>query len=67
MKDKYPRVTSDSDSPSKKNTHGQRFSEYARLNTPRSQIRMEIENVKDLRWPNSLRDDPSMLGKSKYC
>lgn len=67
MKDKYPPKNKDSESPLKKNNLGQRFTEYARLNAPRSQILMDIEKDKDLRWPKPLRADPVKLDKSKYC
>ena len=65
--DKYPRTDRDSDAPPKMTIPGQRFMEYARLNTPRSQILMEIENDKDLRWPKPLRTYPERRNKNQYC
>lgn len=54
-KDKYRK---DLDFAPKKSNPGKRFTEYARLNAPRSQILMDIEKYRDLRWPNPLRTDP---------
>ncbi|KAK1370584.1 hypothetical protein POM88_036676 [Heracleum sosnowskyi] len=59
VKEKFPRTSKDSDSPPKKNNFGPRFTEYARLNTPRSQILMEIAKEEDLRWPKPLRTELS--------
>ena len=64
--DRYSRTSKDPESPPKKNT-GQRFAEYARLNAPRSQILMDIEKDKDLRWPKPLRTDPEKRNKNQYC
>ncbi|XP_074374452.1 uncharacterized protein LOC141714855 [Apium graveolens] len=66
-KDKYPRVSKYIDSSLKKGGPGQKFTEYARLNAPRSQILMEIEKDRDVHWPKSLNADPAKLDKSKYC
>ncbi|KAK1365344.1 hypothetical protein POM88_040905 [Heracleum sosnowskyi] len=60
VKDKYPRTTRDSDSDTK-------FTEYARLNAPRSQILFDIEKDRDFRWPKPLRGDPEKRNKNKYC
>lgn len=57
-KDKYPRTGKSSESAPKRNNQGTRFTEYVRLNTPRSQILMDIETDKELRWPKPLRGDP---------
>ncbi|XP_074377772.1 uncharacterized protein LOC141719296 [Apium graveolens] len=65
-KEKYQRSNKDEDSSPKKMSLGQRFTEYASLNTPRSQILMDIEKERDLRWPKPLRADPAKLHKSKY-
>ena len=66
-REKYPKVTSNSDAPSKKGIPGQRFTDYTRLNTARSQILMEIEREKDLRWPKPLRTDPGKRNGNQYC
>ncbi|KAL8134594.1 hypothetical protein AgCh_009570 [Apium graveolens] len=42
-KDKYPRTEQSNDSTPKKGGPGQKFTEYAKLNAPRSRILMEIE------------------------
>ena len=65
-RDKYPRTRKDSDSSPKKN-QGPRFTEYARLNAPRSQILLDIEKKKDFRWPEPLRGDPAKRNKDRYC
>ncbi|XP_074351631.1 uncharacterized protein LOC141690756 [Apium graveolens] len=65
-KDKYPRIGKNSDSSSSKKNQQPRFAEYARLNTPRSQILMEIEKDKDFKWPKPLRGDPEKRDKSRY-
>ena len=44
---------------------GSRFTEYARLNTPRSQILMEIES--EVKWPKPLRTDPDKRNKNLFC
>ncbi|KAL8104641.1 hypothetical protein AgCh_028751 [Apium graveolens] len=66
-KDNYPRTEQNSDSTPKKGGPGQKFTEYAKLNAPRSQILMEIEKDRDIRWPKPLKTDPAKLDKSKYC
>ncbi|KAL8105090.1 hypothetical protein AgCh_029036 [Apium graveolens] len=66
-KDKYPRTEQNPDSTPKKGGPGQKFTEYAKLNAPRSQILMEIEKDRDIRWPKPLKADPTKLEKSKYC
>ncbi|KAL8154806.1 hypothetical protein AgCh_000241 [Apium graveolens] len=66
-KDKYPRTEQNPDSTSKKGGPGQKFTEYAKVNAPRSQIWMEIEKDRDIRWPKPLKADPAKLDKSKYC
>ncbi|KAK1386146.1 hypothetical protein POM88_023881 [Heracleum sosnowskyi] len=65
-RDKYPRTAKDSDSPPKKNNFGPRFNEYARLNTSRSQILMDIEKEEDLRWPKPLRSDLEKRNKNQF-
>ena len=65
-RDKYPRTSKDSESPPKK-SQGPSFTEYARLNAPRSQILLDIEKEKDVRWPKPLRGDPSKRNKDLYC
>ncbi|XP_074377074.1 uncharacterized protein LOC141718596 [Apium graveolens] len=65
--DKYPRIGKNSDSSSSKKNQQPRFTEYARLNAPRSQILMEIEKDKDFKWPKPLRGDPEKRDKSRYC
>ncbi|XP_074374749.1 uncharacterized protein LOC141715169 [Apium graveolens] len=67
VREKYPRVEKDIDSASKKGGPGQKFTEYTRLNAPKSQILTEIEKYRDVRWPKPLRNDPGKLDKSKYC
>ncbi|XP_074342319.1 uncharacterized protein LOC141679835 [Apium graveolens] len=66
-KDKYPRIGKSSDSSSSKKNQQPRFAEYVRLNTPRSQILMEIEKDKDFKWPKPLRRDPEKRDKNQYC
>jgi hypothetical protein len=66
-RDKYPRTAKDSDSPPKRNNFEPRFNEYARLNTSRSQILMEIEKEEDLRWPKPLRSDLEKRNKNQFC
>ncbi|KAL8103407.1 hypothetical protein AgCh_027832 [Apium graveolens] len=66
-KDKYPRTEQNPDSTPKRGGPGQKFTEYAKLNAPRSQILMEIEKDRDIRWPKLLKADPAKLDKSKYC
>ena len=46
---------SEDSAPKKKG--GPKFTEYARLNTARSQILMEIEKDRDVRWPKPLRTE----------
>ncbi|XP_074347216.1 uncharacterized protein LOC141686053 [Apium graveolens] len=65
-KDKYPRIGKSFDSSSKKNKQP-RFTEYERLNAPRSQILMEIKKDKEFKWPKPLREDPEKRDKSRYC
>ena len=66
-RDKYPWVTKDTNSTPKKGNHGQRFTEYAWLNAPRSQILMDIEKDVDLRWLKSLRTDLEKRNKNQFC
>ncbi|KAL8148259.1 hypothetical protein AgCh_005574 [Apium graveolens] len=66
-KDKYPRTEKNPDSTPKKGGPGQKFTEYAKLNAPRSQILMEIEKERDIRWPKPLKADPTKPDKRKYC
>ncbi|KAL8125842.1 hypothetical protein AgCh_013223 [Apium graveolens] len=66
-KDKYPRTEQNPDSTPKKGGPGQKFTEYAKLSAPRSQILMEIEKDRDIRWPKPMKADPAKLDKSKYC
>ncbi|XP_074342347.1 uncharacterized protein LOC141679873 [Apium graveolens] len=66
-KEKYPRVEKDVNSTPKKGGPGQKLTEYARLNAPRSQILMEIEKYRDVRWPKPLKADLAKLNKRKYC
>ncbi|KAL8122123.1 hypothetical protein AgCh_018752 [Apium graveolens] len=66
-KEKYPRTEQNPNSTLKKGGPGQKFTEYAKLNAPRSQILMEIEKDQDIRWPKPLKVDPAKLDKSKYC
>ncbi|XP_074342535.1 uncharacterized protein LOC141680125 [Apium graveolens] len=66
-KDKYPCIGKNSDSSSYKKNQQPRFTEYVRLNAPRSQILIEIEKDKDFKWPKPLRGDPEKRDKSRYC
>ena len=50
---KYVKNERPEESASKKKK-GPRFTEYARVNTTTSQILMDIENDKDIKWPKSL-------------
>ena len=45
---------------------GPKFSEYARLNSPRSQIRMDIEKDKDFKWPRQIKSDPEKRNQNLY-
>ncbi|XP_063942760.1 uncharacterized protein LOC135150403 [Daucus carota subsp. sativus] len=54
---KYLKREDGEKSPTKKQS-GPRFTEYARLNSPRSQILMEIEKEGGVRWPKPIRTDP---------
>ncbi|XP_063939715.1 uncharacterized protein LOC135148429 [Daucus carota subsp. sativus] len=54
---KYPKKDDDEKSPAKRKI-GPRFTEYARLNAPRSQVLMEIEKDESVRWPKPIRTDP---------
>lgn len=63
--DKYPHVSKGSDLPPKA-TLRQRFGEYTRLNAPISQILMDIEKDKDVRWPKTLRIDLEKRDKNLY-
>ncbi|XP_022883875.1 uncharacterized protein LOC111400717 [Olea europaea var. sylvestris] len=40
---------------------------FTRLNTSRSNILMEIKDLKELKWPPRLRSPPDTRDKSKYC
>ena len=53
-KKKYTKSDKSEDSTPKKKG-GPNFAEYARLNTAQSQILMDIEKDKDVRWPKLLR------------
>ena len=44
-----------------------KFTEYARLNTAQSQILMEIEKDKDIKWPKSLRTEGERKNQHLYC
>ncbi|XP_063938092.1 uncharacterized protein LOC135147953 [Daucus carota subsp. sativus] len=63
---KYARKDDDKKSPAKKKL-GPRFTEYARLNAPRSQILLEIEKDESVRWPKPIRTDPEKRNKDLYC
>ncbi|KAK1372679.1 hypothetical protein POM88_028872 [Heracleum sosnowskyi] len=67
VKEKFPGTSKDSDSPPKRNNFGPKFTEYARLNTPRSQILMEITKEENLRWPKPLRTDMSKRNQNQFC
>ena len=64
-RDRYSR--NEKESESKKPKPGPKFAEYARFNAPRSQILMEIEKDREVRWPKPLRTDPEKRNKSLYC
>ncbi|KAK1353835.1 hypothetical protein POM88_052200 [Heracleum sosnowskyi] len=61
------KTSKDSDSPPNRNNFGPKFTECARLNTPRSQIPMEIAKEEDLRWPKPLRTDMSKRNQNQFC
>ncbi|KAK1393105.1 hypothetical protein POM88_012161 [Heracleum sosnowskyi] len=67
VKEKFPRTSKNSDSPPKRNNFGPKFTEYARLNTPRSQILMEIAKEEDLKWPKPMRADLSKRNQNQFC
>ena len=56
LKKKQPRTDPAIEPTPKKK--GPRFTDYARLNTSRSEILMEIERDGEVRWPKPLRSDP---------
>ncbi|XP_063947130.1 uncharacterized protein LOC108204072 [Daucus carota subsp. sativus] len=62
---KYLKTGDGDKSPTKKKT-GPRFTDYARLNAPRSQILMEIEKDESVRWPKPIRTDPEKRNKDLY-
>ncbi|XP_074374695.1 uncharacterized protein LOC141715111 [Apium graveolens] len=66
VKDKYPRVSKETDLTPKKGGPGKKFTEYARLNAPKIQIFMKIEKDRDVHWPKPLKTDPAKLDKRKY-
>nr|XP_017225013.1 PREDICTED: uncharacterized protein LOC108201233 [Daucus carota subsp. sativus] len=63
---KYAKKDDDEKSPAKKKL-GPRFTEYVRLNAPRSQILMEIEKDETVRWPKPIRTDLEKRNKDLYC
>ena len=63
-RDRYSR--NEKEPESKKPKPGPKFAEYARLNAPRSQILMEIEKDREVRWPKALRTDPEKRNKNLY-
>ncbi|KAL8088129.1 hypothetical protein AgCh_038049 [Apium graveolens] len=65
--DKFPRTEQNPDSTPKKGGPRKKFTKYVKLNAPRSQILMEIEKDRDIRWPKPLKADSTKLDKSKYC
>ena len=62
---KQPRTEKNEDTSAKKK-NGPRFAEYKRLNAPRSQILLEIEKDREVRWPKPLRTDPEKRNKDLY-
>ena len=63
---KYTKNDKSEDSaPRKKN--GPKFAEYTRLNTARSQVLMEIENDKNVKWPKPLRTEGERKNLQLYC
>ncbi|KAK1391928.1 hypothetical protein POM88_010984 [Heracleum sosnowskyi] len=67
VKEKFPRTSKNSDSPPKRNNFGPKFTEYARLNTPRSQILIEIAKEEDIKWPKPMRADLSKRNQNQFC
>ena len=65
VESKQPRVEPDSEQAPKKK--GPRFTDYARLNTSRSEILMEIERDGAVRWPKPLRSDPEKRNRNLFC
>ncbi|XP_017246612.1 uncharacterized protein LOC108218204 [Daucus carota subsp. sativus] len=63
---KYSKKDDGEKSPAKKKL-GPRFTEYARLNAPRSQILMKIEKDESVRWLKPIRTDPEKRNKDLYC
>ncbi|XP_017256327.2 uncharacterized protein LOC108225883 [Daucus carota subsp. sativus] len=59
--------TEDDDKSSTKKKSGPKFTKYARLNAPTSQILMEIEKEGGVRWPKPIRTDPEKRNKDLYC
>ncbi|XP_063938824.1 uncharacterized protein LOC135148293 [Daucus carota subsp. sativus] len=63
---KYSKSGDDDKSPTKKRA-GPRFTVYARLNAPRSQILIEIEKDGSVRWPKPIMTDPEKRNMDLYC
>ena len=64
-RDKFQRAEKSEDSTPKK--FGAKFTEYARLNAPRSQILMDIEKEKDFKWPRHIKSDLEKRNQNLYC
>ena len=64
-RDKFQRAEKSEESTPKK--LGAKFAEYARLNAPRSQILMDIEKDKDLKWPRPLKSGPEKRNQNLFC
>ena len=56
-----------SEDPAPRNKNGPKFTEYARLNTARSQILMKIENDNDVKCPKPLRMEGERKNQLMYC
>ena len=64
-RDKFQRAEKSEESTPRK--LGAKFAEYAKLNAPRSQILMDIEKDKDLKWPKPLKSDPGKRNQNLFC
>ena len=64
-RDKFQRVENFEESTPRK--LGTKFAKYARLKAPRSQILMDIEKDKDLKWPRPLKSDPEKRNQNLFC
>ena len=63
-RDKFQRAEKFEESTPRK--FGAKFTEYATLNAPRSQILMDIEKDKDFKWPRPIKSDPEKRNQNLF-